>query len=304
MPLTALEEQQLTEVDVKSQCARREENNVQVAPLSLGSWHRCSELLESKKQQYVAKIADRRAQHEQQQEDINQTKEAIAHLQQQLHAQETKLTDLQEAEKTLSEELAHDDGRIQQIDNLKTECDSLGQVEKQRTEELAALLKEKPLRTLQPDQLALVWWRMDLPQFAQVAGDAGIDGEMMLEMEGRDWLELGLSGTELCRVQYMVPMLALPDGLSILEHPEDEDCTVCNAHTPGTTVNLLSERKINIPADRIKENGWITPYLIYESISKDKFGLANNEDYRATVLEMKKLRRAHEEHLAQLRNAN
>ena len=55
--------------------------------------------------------------------------------------------------------------------------------------------------------------------------------------------------------------------------------------------------KIDIPPSVIKEGGWITPYLIYQPLSQEKFGLTK-ENYRAAVLGMKKLRRAHEDHLA------
>merc|ERR1712137_800865 len=125
----------------------------------------------------------------------------------------------------------------------------------------------------------------------------GINGQMMLKMDGGDWGAVDLHGIESCRVQYMAPILALPGGVDILEHPDEEDCPVCMSHTVGSTIHLLAERKIRIPPSVIKEGGWITPYLIYHSLPKDQFGISK-ENYHAAVIGMKKLRQAHEAHLA------
>ena len=188
---------------------------------------------------------------------------------------------------------------LNQFDIRVEECQALIQREKSRFSALATLLKDTPLPSLQPDQLSLVWQRMDLSHFAQQAMDDGIDGQMMMYMDTADWTGMDLHGIESCRVQYMAPILALPGGVDILEHPDEEDCPVCMSHTVGSTIHLLAERKIDIPPSVIKEGGWITPYLIYHSLPKDQFGLTK-ENYRAAVIGMKKLRQAHEAHLASM----
>ena len=123
---------------------------------------------------------------------------------------------------------------------------------------------------------------------------------MMLEMDRGAWLDMGLSRVSTCRILFMAPILALPEGLSILEHLEEENCAVCMSNTTGTTINLLKERKIKIAAKTIVEEGWITPCLIYEPVSREHF--TNKEEYRAAVVGMKKLRRKHKAHLQELRS--
>ena len=303
MRLTPLEEQQLEEMDKiipKAQSrGQRESQEVPIAPLSLGSWQRCSHFLQSKKQEYLDHMATRPTQHEQHQADIRHTEESIGMLRKQLQEQESKLIQLREEEQIMKVAMAQDEFILKQFDVCSSECEALSQREKSRCLELATLLKDTPLPSLQPDQLSLVWWRMDLSHFAQRAMECGIDGQMMLAMDSADWAAMDLHGIDSCRVPYMAPILALPGGVDILEHPDEEDCTVCMSHTVGSTINLLSERRIPIPPSVIEEGGWITPYLIYQPLPREQFGLTK-EDYRAAVLGMKKLRQDHEAHLASI----
>ena len=140
---------------------------------------------------------------------------------------------------------------------------------------------------------------MDLSHFAQQAMEYGINGQMMLDMDTADWGAMDLHEMESCRVHYMAPILALPGGVDILEHPDEEDCPVCMSHTVGSTIHLLAERKIDIPPSVIKKGGWITPYLIYQPLPREEFGLTK-ENYCTAISGMKKLRQAHEDHLASL----
>ena len=153
MALTALEEQQLAEIDMHAQRANNKGPEcVPSAPLSLGSWQRCVDLLNNKKQEYMEGMADRQQHHKQQLEEIieeiKQTKESIIHLREQLHEQEVKLAHLQETEKSSQQDLCVDEERVQLMDTLMETCKALSHAEAQRNSELTAFLREKPLNTL------------------------------------------------------------------------------------------------------------------------------------------------------------
>jgi len=301
MSLTRLEEQQLEEVECVIKKARshgrKKGRRHQIAPLSQGSWKRCADFLENKKQEYLRHTSIRKTQYKQQKEHIRHSEETVDALRIQLQEQENKLAQLKDEEQRMKVRLAQDEFVLNELDARTKECKALSQLEKQRCKELATLLEDTPLPSLQPDQLSLIWWRMDLSHFSKRAMNAQIDGEKMLKMDSKAWAARGLRGIESCRLQYMAPILALPGGVDILEYPDEEDCPVCMSNTVGTTINLLVERKIPIPPEVIQEGGWITPYLIYQPLTQDQFGLTN-ENYPAAISGMEKLRMAHEAHLA------
>lgn len=132
----------------------------------------------------------------------------------------------------------------------------------------------------------------------------GIKGETLILYDPADWQNLGLSALESCRVKYMAPLLALPDGAALLESLDNESCVVCNASTVGTTLNLLRERGINIPQEMVETEGWITPLLIYKTIQKKECANMSDAEFIHTVEAMKKLRLAHEAHLITIRAQN
>lgn len=92
-------------------------------------------------------------------------------------------------------------------------------------------------------------------------------------------------------------MLKLTGGLTALEHPDDEDCVVCNCHTLAATINLLKERDVKIDLKVVQSEGWTAPFLIYLPLKSDMLGLNSREDYLHALKQFKRLRECHHKHL-------
>merc|ERR1712063_161993 len=244
---------------------------------------------------------ERRALHQQQQVDMDSTRTTIASLEEQLADQHHTLTQLEQAHDILTTQLSQDESRLATLDEMILSCQTLSVSEEQHMEALRHLLSKQPLRTLSAEETQLVWWRMDLSHLHSIAQRDDISGEFMVVFSTSDWVDMGFSMHEACQVQYMAGMMAQPGGLEALNNVEDEDCVVCTSCTVDSTINLLHERSINIPAEEIRKKEWITPYLIYAVITEEEFNIESIAERRTITMEVRKLRKAHEKHLNSLK---
>lgn len=269
------------------------------APSSLGSWQTCHGLLSDKIHAYEKSAEERQVKHANQLALVEQSKQALADLQEQVRQEEVRLKKLEEQEQVIAEEL--NPNRLQVLQTLFTQCNQMATAEDQQHDELHHLLSQQPLRSLNADQMDLVWWRAGLDVKKCSALSTGdITGSMAVDMDVTEWLDLGLSHLHACRVKFTLSMLDQPGprGLSALQSLTEEDCAVCNSCS-WTTWNFLHERGIKLKRNNFSAE-WTTPLLIYAHLTKVDIEVNTIADYLRTVQAMKELKRTHVDHLSEL----
>lgn len=189
-------------------------------------------------------------------------------------------------------------GFLQEVQELMDVAERARNKEQQFNADLHKKLAQTPLAQWTAEDLPLALWRMDLLHRKDWFAEQGIDGDLLCSMTSPDdWRELGLTNLEASRVLYHASMMQRAGYAGQLLDP-DEDCVVCQHVTPQQTRNLLKERDIPLDVDRIQNEGWVAPYLIYASMDKKQFGITG--ELIQVMRKIKELRKAHEEHLQRL----
>jgi len=265
---------------------------VNPAPLWLGSWKRCAKELQERVETYQSLVATQKELKNQQQAHISSLKSKISELQKQL-------ADVEEQERQTSSDLGHHELQLETMQKLQAKCATVAVPETELLQKLNSLLSQKPLVSLESDELALVWWRMGLDDKQQEElKKLKMDGQMM-RWGPCDWKTSGLSSYQAAQCHFVSGMCRAT-GLFTLGALDDEDCVVCNNNTVRSTINLLKEMHVEIADSVIIEGHWITPLLIYAVPDAEVFEGFTYAQILQIRSQLAQLEESHQKHLNEI----
>jgi len=306
--LTMEEESYLEQIDLyagetKYQLQSRDsaERTTPPAPLALGSWSQCADVLRSKERTYQEGLKDRLDKLRHQKQLVDRSKREFDRLNVLIQQEEAKLARYQKEEQEMKFSLADDQYRMSALTSLRKQCEQFSQEENKQLKALQALLQGNSLSNVIMQHMSPVWWRAGFAGRQKILDELQISGATALELDSEQWREIGLNGYEIGQMRFILSMLHRSLGLSALQHLEQEDCVVCQSASVSSTRNLLRERQVKLNEDRMEAQKWITPYLVYAPLTKEECAIDSKKEYLHVMQQLKILRRAHEDHLQSLR---
>merc|ERR1712137_1265675 len=118
----------------------------------------------------------------------------ILRLRTQISEMQRHLADVEKEELETSMDLCGHESRLQSLQQLQAQCATMAVPETHHQQELHSLLSQKPLASLESDELSLVWWRMSMDdkQQAQLS-ELELNGQTVQAMSEAEWLSIGIS---------------------------------------------------------------------------------------------------------------